>query len=461
MKKRVSASKVMRVVSILGIMCLLALQWVWWVNAYRAVEMDFMSKAEECLKASTDKALLTKSNSPSDGIEFVQLGHGETFDDFIKLNKSGKFGDSVKVFPKHKPMSTFELIYSLEESLIIMNRPINERDIDKQFCLALKSKLGFIPKHTIKIHRITNLIDSLNKPMFNRISIGNSQDTIYYQMGFKAYTTVVFPSPIRYFLKKGMFIFAISIVLVLLVGSILILQFISMQRDRKFADFIIDYTRMITHDLRTPVSGIQMIFKMFQKNGTSQSGMQEKYLVEGENLTKKILLNLDNILYMAKSEQMELPVHLTEVEIRDFMEKTVEMYRMRDYNPKTVSIETRYEPTDFNCKMDVGLMENVICNLLDNAIKFTPQEALIVIDCSKKGNNIVFSIRDNGMGMSSEDQKRIFELFERGSANKNSQFSGFGIGLHFVERAVKAHGGKVTVQSEVGKGTEFTIRYTS
>jgi len=258
-----------------------------------------------------------------------------------------------------------------------------------------------------------------------------------------------------------MFIFAISIVLVLLVGSILILQFISMQRDRKFADFIIDYTRMITHDLRTPVSGIQMIFKMFQKNGTSQSGMQEKYLVEGENLTKKILLNLDNILYMAKSEQMELPVHLTEVEIRDFMEKTVEMYRMRDYNPKTVSIETRYEPTDFNCKMDVGLMENVICNLLDNAIKFTPQEALIVIDCSKKGNNIVFSIRDNGMGMSSEDQKRIFELFERGSANKNSQFSGFGIGLHFVERAVKAHGGKVTVQSEVGKGTEFTIRYTS
>ncbi|MCX6307786.1 MAG: hypothetical protein NTY32_02770, partial [Bacteroidia bacterium] len=239
MKKRTSASNIMRVVSILGIICLLALQWVWWRNAYRAVEMDFMSKAEECLKTSTDKAMMTKINAPSDSFEFTQLGHGESVDDIFKLNKSGKLGKSVRVFPKHKPNSTFELIYSLEESLLIMNRPINERDIDKQFCFALKSKMGYIPSHTIKIHRIPNLIDSIKKPMFNRISIGNSQDTIYYQMGFKAYTTVVFPSPIEYFIKKGVFIFAISIVLVLLIGTILILQFISMQRERKFADFIV------------------------------------------------------------------------------------------------------------------------------------------------------------------------------------------------------------------------------
>ena len=280
-------------------------------------------------------------------------------------------------------------------------------------------------------------------------------------MGFKAYTTVVLPSPIGYYLKKGIFIFTISIVLVLLVGSILILQFISMQRDRKFADFIIDYTRMITHDLRTPVSGIQMIFKMFQKNTPSQPELQDKYLVEGENLTKKILLNLDNMLYMAKSEQKKLSVHLTEVNVRDFMENAVSMYRERDYNPKRVNIETHYEPETFTCCMDVGLMENVVCNLVENAIKFTGMEANIIVSCRRENDVVEFRFRDNGIGMSVEDQKRIFEVFERGSTNKKNQFPGFGIGLHFVERAVKAHGGKVTVQSEVGKGTEFTIRYTS
>jgi len=256
-----------------------------------------------------------------------------------------------------------------------------------------------------------------------------------------------------------MFIFAISIVLVLLVGSILILQFISMQRDRKFADFIVDYTRMITHDLRTPVSGIQMIFKMFQKNKETQEGMQDKYLVEGENLTKKILLNLDNILYMAKSEQMELPVHLTEVNSREFMENIVNMYRERVYNPKTVIIETHYEPENFSCRMDVGLMENVVCNLLENAIKFTGIESNLSVSCILEKDVVEFRFRDNGIGMTEEDQKRIFEIFERGSANKNNQFPGFGIGLHFVQRVVKAHGGKITVKSEVGQGSEFIIRF--
>jgi len=129
------------------------------------VEMDMMSKMQECLITSTDKAMMTKINAPSDGIKFVQLGHGEKVDDIINLSKSGKFGNSVRVFPKHKPMSTFELIYSFEESLILINRPITERDIDKQFCLALKSKLGFIPNHTIKIHRVLNLINSKNKSL--------------------------------------------------------------------------------------------------------------------------------------------------------------------------------------------------------------------------------------------------------------------------------------------------------
>jgi two-component system phosphate regulon sensor histidine kinase PhoR len=234
-----------------------------------------------------------------------------------------------------------------------------------------------------------------------------------------------------------------------------------MQRDRKFADFIIDYTRMITHDLRTPVGNVQMIFKMFQKNQFLEPEMKEKYLVEGVNLTKKILLNLDNILFMAKSEQRELPVHISEVNIREFMEETVKMYRERDYNPKTVTIETHYDPETFNCRMDAGLMDNVVCNLMDNAIKFTGMEAKISVSCKCENDVVEFRFSDNGMGMTEEDQKRIFEIFERGSANKNKHFPGFGIGLHFVQRVVKAHGGKITVKSEVDKGTEFIIRFFS
>ena len=449
MKKRISASNIMRVVSILGIICLLALQWVWWRNAYRAVEMDFMKNSQECLTQAFDKALTFAMEDKSKKFKV------------IRDNRSSGNPKKIKIVSNHSVQNTSEISYLIEEMLFNEKKPITKKLIDIKYNECLKEEYGTIPKYDLQIYRLSDVIDSVNKPKYNRIAIGNGHDTIYHQFGFMAFTTVIIPSPVGYYIKKGAFIFSISIILVLLIGSILILQFINMQRDRKFADFIIDYTRMMTHDLRTPVTGIHMIFKMFQKNQFSDETLKEKYIAEGMALSNKVLLNLDNILYMAKSEQRELPVHLFETDFKVFMEKIVRSYRQRDYNPKIVTINTIYEPSEFKCRMDLGLMENVMCNLIENAIKFTPQEALISIQCFREGNQVVIKIKDNGQGMSVEDQKRIFGLFERGTANKNNAFPGFGIGLHFVERVVKAHGGKVTVQSELGKGTEFTIRYTS
>jgi len=449
MKKRTSASNIMRLVSIVGIICLLALQWVWWRNAYMAVEMDMMGKADACIKSSIERAIMYQLDTASKGFKVINESVGE-----VAPKKM------TKMPSKHKANNTKELLLVLEEGFSLTNKPINENLINKQLGACLNDEFGYIPEHTIKIVRQPLDLDSMEVKKYNRIAIGKGKDTIYQQIGFKAYAVVVFESPITEFLRKGAFIMIFSVLLVLLIGGILIFQLLNMQRERKFSDFIIDYTRMITHDLRTPVTSLQMIFAMFLKSTTSTDS-KEKYAVEGLSLTKKILLNLDNILYMAKSEQRELPVHKTEVNIGAFMEKTVKLYRERNYNPKVVSIETVYEPTVFSCNMDISLMENVVCNLLENAIKFTGMECKIIVSCIREKDVVELRFRDNGIGMTEEDQKRIFEIFERGSANKNKQFPGFGIGLHFVERAVKAHGGKVTVQSEVGKGTEFTIRYTS
>ena len=450
MKKRISASNIMRVVSILGIICLLALQWVWWRNAYRAVEMDMLNKAQECLKRVTSDALLFQMDSTSNkGIKIYN-------EDVEKVPENiGK--KSVH----HSFNSTIELEYLFEQYTSIMNIPITESKIDKRLVPKLKKELGFVPIHSLKICKYDLKSDSAYNPKINRIICNQKSDSILHQFGYKSYVVLEISSPYKMVYSKGRSILILSIVLVLLIGSILILQYINMRRDRKFADFIIDYTRMMTHDLRTPVTGIQMIFNMFNKELKEKSKKQELYLNEGLSLSKKILLNLDNILYMAKSEKRDLPVFLMEVQIREFMEKAVEMYRIREYNPKTVLIETKYEPEDFKCRMDVGLMVNVISNLIDNALKFTHQEAIIQIHCSRVGDLVTFQIRDNGMGISIEEQERIFEMFERGSAIKNKEFPGFGIGLHFVDRAVKAHGGKIWVKSEVGKGTEFAIKYTS
>ena len=449
MNKRVSASNIMRVVSILGIICLLALQWVWWRNAYRAVEMDVMSRAQICLIKGIDKAIMYQLDSTSKGIPIVNELAGE------------KRPKIKKTFATHALSSAFDIGYTMEECINLNHKPLTDSIINARYRILLKQELGFVPKYELSIFRDSVQIKKEDAARYSRYTLGGEHDTIVQQFGYKAYTLVVFASPVEFYIRKGAMIFGISIVLVLLISSILILLYRNMRRDRKFADFIIDYTRMMTHDLRTPVTGLQMIFKMFQKNQFSDPGMKEKYIMEGIYQTNKILLNLDNILYMAKSEQREFCTNREDIDINDFIERTLKSYRERDYNPKTVAIETIYEPESFHCRMDANLMENVVCNLMENSIKFTGVDAKITVSCSLVKDVVELRFRDNGKGMAEADQKRIFEIFERGSSNNDKQFPGFGIGLHFVQRVVNAHGGKITVKSEVGRGTEFIIRFFS
>ncbi|HET9571904.1 MAG TPA: HAMP domain-containing sensor histidine kinase [Bacteroidales bacterium] len=449
MKNRISASNIMRMVSVIGIICLLALQWVWWGNMFREVEMEYLKDTKECLNQATEDAIQIFIDKPNKKLKFAEWKEGKKF---LKGNKR---------ITRHSAKNPSEIPYLLEEALLLRKEPISAKILNLHFNKKLKEKFGYIPPHSLKILRKSNLIEDSVKPKFNRIALGNGQDTIYHQIGFMAYAMVVLPSPIELYLRKGAFILILSIVLMLLIGSILIFQYKNMHRDRKFAEFIIDYTRMMTHELRTPVTGIQWIFESFQNKKITDPEMKSRYIQEGAIQTKKLLLNIDNILYMAQSEQRDMPVNLTQLEIRPFIEKIVANYRDRNYFPKVVRIETHYEPANFKCRMDYELMEDVLCNLLENAIKYTHIDTLIQVSCIREGNDIKISVRDNGMGMSAVDQKRIFELFERGSFKKSQKFPGFGIGLHLVERVVKAHGGKISVVSEPGKGAEFIIKYTS
>ncbi|MDP4146918.1 MAG: ATP-binding protein, partial [Bacillota bacterium] len=118
--------------------------------------------------------------------------------------------------------------------------------------------------------------------------------------------------------------------------------------------------------------------------------------------------------------------------------------------------------------LDVSLQETIICgdedllsqvfiNLLHNAIKFTPENGSIAVSLSGNENAIECKISDTGIGISPQDQQRIFERFYKADKSRDRSLGGSGLGLSIVKKIIDLHGGKISLTSEIGKGTEFTV----
>ena len=112
---------------------------------------------------------------------------------------------------------------------------------------------------------------------------------------------------------------------------------------------------------------------------------------------------------------------------------------------------------NFKLKADEVHFSNIIFNLIDNAIKYTNDAPAIKINTSTLGHFLAIKISDNGIGMSKETQSRIFEKFYRSHTGNLHNIKGFGLGLSYVKAMTEAHGGKVKVESIVGKGSTFTV----
>ncbi|MBC7960732.1 MAG: GHKL domain-containing protein, partial [Vallitaleaceae bacterium] len=157
---------------------------------------------------------------------------------------------------------------------------------------------------------------------------------------------------------------------------------------------------------------------------------------------------------LTQIENDYIPLELSEFDVSESIQKIIQRFEAEF---KAQHIHVHLDLRQQMLLADKDKMTQILINLISNALKFTPQEGSIRIKTYEEGNQFVFQIKDSGIGIAAEEQRLIFERFYRTDLSRTRATGGSGIGLTIVKRLVEAHHGQIHVESELGKGAEFTV----
>jgi signal transduction histidine kinase len=219
-----------------------------------------------------------------------------------------------------------------------------------------------------------------------------------------------------------------------------------------------NFLSLVTHDLKTPVARIQGLAEVLLRKA------QER-LVERDRETLQAIISatdelnrfISSILELSKLESSRLRLHLESRDVNDVLERVTESFKA-PARARNIRITTEFEPL-FPIRFDVGLISKVFNNLVDNALKYSPEGSeLKILSRELDPETIEIRFIDQGIGLSETEKSQLFQRFYRAKNDATTRTSGTGLGLYLSRYFVEAHGGSITVESEPGKGSEFILR---
>ncbi|MCF7873452.1 MAG: HAMP domain-containing histidine kinase [Candidatus Omnitrophica bacterium] len=215
-----------------------------------------------------------------------------------------------------------------------------------------------------------------------------------------------------------------------------------------------DFISNVSHELRTPLTSVK---------GFSSLLADEKFgklPQEASKRLKKIVENVDKLmdivntlLDISRIESGKIEINITLYDIVPLIKNIADFFEPQS-NEKNIAIDID-TPETFNVYMDKNLIERVLTNLVNNAIKFTPEGGKIKISCKEKEEKALISIADTGFGISKENLDKIFQEFYRIKDVEKKSIKGSGLGLSLVKKIIDSHKQKIWVESELNKGTTF------
>ena len=247
-----------------------------------------------------------------------------------------------------------------------------------------------------------------------------------------------------------------SLFLILLLMYCLVYQIRTILTQQKTDEMRKGFVNTMIHELKRPVQTLKMCIA-FLNNKLMRTDEQMM-----DSVVQDAIFELDNLsAYLSKVRELtRADNEHTILSTRTFdLNATVEKLIRLNNAPadKVVRFETSFSGTPLLVVADPVHIANCLSNLIENAVKYSGNEVCICIDASLKDNRLCMKIKDNGIGIPLQEQERVFEKFYRAQNIPDANLPGIGLGLSYVKLMVEAHGGNITLQSQLGKGTTFTI----
>lgn len=269
--------------------------------------------------------------------------------------------------------------------------------------------------------------------------------------------SVVFPERTNYVLGSMAWILGGSMFFSLFIFATFALSLFFILRQKRISEIKSDFINNMTHEFKTPIATISLAADTItnpkvisdEKSVRHFIGMIKK---ENSRMNKQV----ETILQIASLDKKEIDFKFGYTQMHSIIEKAIETIEIQ-VQQKHGKIRTRLEAVEDTVFGDAEHLTNLVHNLLDNAIKYSPDYPDIAVNTLNRDGGIVISVADRGIGMSKSVQSKIFERFYRQASGDIHDVKGFGLGLNYVKAIVDAHKGVITVSSEPGKGSKFEI----
>jgi two-component system phosphate regulon sensor histidine kinase PhoR len=283
------------------------------------------------------------------------------------------------------------------------------------------------------------------KKVFPRSIKGNN----YFGVNFPLLQEFLNREMINWFVSSGVLV----LFLLILAYAIFIIF-----RQKRLSEIQKDFVNNMTHEFKTPLATIKISSEVLKNpNIINNPERLLNYATIINNETLHLTHQVERVLQMAKSDRDKLELNIETVSLKPMLLDMIDKTYKPLLRTRGGDIRVFFKPDNISVDIDRLHMKNVISNLLDNAIKYCIRNPEIEIRCENIGTGINISILDNGIGISKENIKHIFNKFYRIPTGNLHDVKGFGLGLNYVKLICKLHGGSVTVKSELEKGSEFCI----